>query len=230
MSHRHQFARKIRRLLLDDLRKFGISFYIDGTSFVHNTNPFVQARATKSIAWGKREGLALRCTSKGKKAGVEGRTAHFFVSIAYNKGVIACDQYFQRMNGESFSEYVWLNFPQIFAKSANSIVMRFLQDGDPVQNSALAKRAFKDVGALVFSIPPRGPNLNPIENLFHLVSKQLEKDALEMKIKYEDFGQFSKRVKDTIMNFPKNTIDKIIESMNKRVVTIIENRGQRLKH
>ena len=108
--------------------------------------------------------------------------------------------------------------------------MRFLQDGDPVQNSALAKRAFKDVGALVFSIPPRSPDLNPIENLFHLVSKQLEKDTLEMEISYEDFGQFSKRVKDTSMNFPKNTIDKIIESMNKRVVTIIENRGQRLKY
>ena len=84
--------------------------------------------------------------------------------------------------------------------------MRFLQDGDPVQNSALAKRAFKYVGALVFSIPPRSPDLNPIENLFHFVSKQLEKDALEMEIKYEDFGQFSKSVKDTIMNFPKNTI------------------------
>ena len=107
--------------------------------------------------------------------------AHFFVSIAYNKGVIACDQYFQAY-GESFSEYVRLNFPQIFAKSANSIVMRFLQDGDPVQNSALTKRAFKDVGALVFSIPPCSPDLNPIENLFHLVSKQLEKDALEMEI------------------------------------------------
>ena len=230
MPRRHQFARRIRRLLPNDFWKSGISFYIDGTSFVHKTNPFDQARATKSMAWRKRgEGLALHCTSKGKKAGVEGRTAHFFVSIAYNKGVIACDQYFQRMNGESFSEYVRLNFPQIFAKSANSIVMRFLQDGDPVQNSALAKRAFKDVGALVFSTPPRSPDLNPIENPFHLVSKQLEKDALEMEIKYEDFSQFPKRVKDTIMNFPKNTTDKIIESMNKRVVTIIESRGQRLK-
>ena len=217
MSRRHQFARKIRRqccrMISGNLGSASIQM------------------GRHLLAWRKRgEGLALPCTSKGKKAGVEGRTAHFFVSIAYNKGVIACDQYFQRMNGESFSEYVRLNFPQIFAKSANSIVMRFLQDDDPVQNSALAKRAFKDVGALVFSIPPRSPDLNPIENLFHLVSKQLEKDALEMEIKYEDLGQFSKRVKDTIMNFPKNTIDKVIESMKKRVVTIIENRGQRLKY
>ena len=140
MSRRHQFARIIRRLLPDDFWKSGISFYIDGMSFVHKPNPFDQSRATKSMAWRKRgEGLALHCTSKGKKAGVEGRTAHFFVSIAYNKGVTAYDQYFQCMNGESFSKYVRLNFPQIIPKSVNSIVMRFLQDGDTVQNSALTK-------------------------------------------------------------------------------------------
>ena len=231
LSRKYQFARKIRRRLPEDFWKNGVSFYIDGTSFVHKTNPFDQARATKSMAWRKRgEGLALNCTSKGKKAGVQGRTAHFFVSIAYNKGVIGCDQYFQRMTGESFSEYVRLHFPQIFAKSANPIAKRFLQDGDPVQNSALAKQAFKDVGAFMFSIPPRSPDLNPIENLFHLVSKQLEKDALEMEIKYENFDQFSKRVKNTMMNFSKHTIDKIIESMNKRVVTIVQNRGERLKY
>jgi hypothetical protein len=100
--------------------KTGVSFYIDGTSFVHKTNPFDQARATKSIAWRKRgEGLALNCTGKGKKAGVQDRTAHFSVSIAYRKGVIGCDQYFERMTGESFSQYVRPHFPQTFAKSAN---------------------------------------------------------------------------------------------------------------
>lgn len=98
LKRRCRFAQKIRRLLVDNFWESGISFYFDATSFVHKTNPFDQARATKSMAWRKRgEGLALNCTSKGKKAGVEGKTAHFFVSIAYGKGVIACDQYFQRL-------------------------------------------------------------------------------------------------------------------------------------
>ena len=70
---------------------------------------------------------------------------------------------------------------------------RFVQDGDPSQNSAAARRAFSQVGAFTFSIPPRSPDLNPIENLFHLVSKQLQKDALDMQITRETFAQFSDR-------------------------------------
>ena len=86
------------------------------------------------------------------------------------------------------------------------------------------------MGALKFSIPPRSPDLNPIENLFHLVSKQLEKDALDMQIKQETFAQFSARVKRTMLNFPKDVIDKIIKSMDKRVAMIIKRRGERLKY
>ena len=231
LTRRYRFACKIKRLLPNNFWKEGISFYFDGTSFVHKTNPFDQARATKSMAWRKRgEGLALNCTSKGRKAGVEGKTAHFFVSIAYGKGVISCDQYFERLTGENFAEYVRAHFPRIFEKSANPTAKRFVQDGDPCQNSAVASRALKQVGACKFSIPPRSPDLNPIENLFHLVSKQLEKDALDMHITHETFTQFSERVKRTMLNFPKDIIDNIIESMDKRVAMVLKKRGERLRY
>ena len=92
--------------------------------------------------------------------------------------MVSCEQYFHRLKGENFADYVRLRFPQIFPDSANPIAKRFLQDGDPVQNSAAARRAFQEVGAVTFAIPPRSPDLNPIENLFHLVSKQLREDAI----------------------------------------------------
>ena len=219
---RYQFACKIKRLLPAKFWKSGVSFYFDATSFVHKTNPFDQAQATKTMAWRKRgKGLALNCTSKGKKAGVEGKTAHLFVSMAYNKGVIACDQFFEHLTGQKFADYVREDFPQIFSKRANSIGKHFLRDGDPVQNSAAAKRAL---------ILGRSPDLNTIENLFHLVSRQLEKDALDMEIASENFEQFSARVKMTMENFPIATIDNIITSMHKRVAMIIKKRGERLKY
>ena len=231
LRRRYQFACKIKRLLPSNFWERGVSFYFDATSFVHKTNPFDQARATKTMAWRKKgEGLALNCTSKGKKAGVEGKTAHFFVSIAYGEGVIACDQFFERLTGEKFADYVREQFPQIFSKSANSVGKYFLQDGDPVQNSAAAKRAFREVDAMMFSIPARSPDLNPIENLFHLVSRQLEKDALDMEITSENFEQFSARVKKTMKHFPITTIDNIIKSMGNRVATIIKKRGERLRY
>lgn len=229
---RLQFARKlVRNGLRDEFWKKHISFYFDGVSFVHKTHPFDQARTTKTMAWRKRtEGLELFCTTKGKKAGVEGRVAKFFVSIAYGKGVISCDQYLERLNGPMFAKFVKARFPEIFKISANPRTTRFLQDGDPSQNCAVARKAFGEIGALRFKIPARSPDLNPIENLFHLVSVKLEKDALSEHILSETFEEFSERVRRTLMNFSTLTIDKLIASMDKRILMIIKNRGRRLKY
>ena len=54
LERRYQFACKIKRLLPAKFWESGVSFYIDATSFVHKTNPFDQARATKTKAWIKR--------------------------------------------------------------------------------------------------------------------------------------------------------------------------------
>ena len=47
----------------------------------------------------------------------------------------------------------------------------FVQDGDPSQNSKAAKTALDKIGVVQFSIPPRNPDLNPIENVLNLVEK-----------------------------------------------------------
>ena len=78
----------------------------------------------------------------------------------------------------------------------------------------------------MFSIPPRSTDINPTENFFHLVKKQLNRDALEQSITQESDRQFSDRVKETILSFPVATIDNIIESMDKRMNMIIKKRGR----
>ena len=47
-----------------------------------------------------------------------------------------------------------------------------------------------DVGCCMFEIPARSPDLNPIENIFHLVCANLQKDALTKEIKKETFWNF----------------------------------------
>ena len=88
----------------------------------------------------------------------------------------------------------------------------------------------EEVGALLFRIPARSPDCNPIENVFNLVNVQLEKEALQKHITRENFDEFSKRVKRTIKNFPAHIIDKTIESMPKRMHQIVKKRGGRLKY
>ena len=86
------------------------------------------------------------------------------------------------------------------------------------------------VGAKKFSIPPRNPDLNPTENIFHQVKCKLGDDALERNIVKENFDQISKRVKETIESLPNKVIDRTIASMDKRIQQIIKSKGQRTRH
>ena len=56
----------------------------------------------------------------------------------------------------------------------------FVQDDDPSQNSKVAKAAMKSCIFLLHQIPARSPDLNPIENVFHIVKKDLQTDTVEV--------------------------------------------------
>ena len=88
----------------------------------------------------------------------------------------------------------------------------------------------KSIRAKLLSIPPRSPDINPIENLFHLIKRQLNNDAITRNMTKETFEEFAARVKHTIINFDKIQIDKIIKSMSKRIEMIVCKKGNRIKY
>ena len=81
-----------------------------------------------------------------------------------------------------------------------------------------------------FVLYPTSPDINPIENLFNQVGRKLTKDALQHQITDESFEQFSERVKRTLEAYPYGVIDKIIESMNKRMGLVNKAKGQCVKY
>ena len=227
---RLSFARKVIRNYDESLWTEGISFYLDGKSFVHKTNPLDQARAPSARVWRKKnDGLRRNCTRRGNKAGVGSRTAHFFISISYGKWVIACDPY-EKLDGETYTRYVDNRFPELFRRSCAQEGNIFLQDGDPSQNSAVARQIMSDRGMIMFGIPPRSPDCNPIENFSGMIEKKLTEDAINHKITYESFEEFVDRVTTTMFNFPAERIDKIIESMPSRMHKLAQNGGERVNY
>jgi len=207
-----------------------VAMYLDGTSFAYKGNPHDQARSPRSMAWRKRsEGLALNCTSKGKKTGTGGKTAAFMVGIAYDAGVVLCEQYHDRLNGKKFGDLARRHFPGAF-ENFHTDSKVFLQDGCPIQNSAEAKKAFKEIGAEIFSIPARSPDVNPIENFFGMVDRELTQEALHKVITRETFQEFSDRVKRTMKRIPVEYINNTIKSMNKRLEDIVKSKGLRIKY
>ena len=106
-----------------------------------------------------------------------------------------------------------------------------MQDGDPSQNSSLARSAWQEIGAQLMSLPPRSGDIHCIESIFHIVKNNLWDDALKKNITYEQvFPDFCKRVEDTIRSPDKKIIDKMIETMQKRIELVIQRKGQRTKY
>ncbi len=134
------------------------------------------------------------------------------------------------MNGKVFADCVTNAFPRMFRKARKGRKRIFLQDGDPSQNSAKAKAAMNSIHCTLLKIPPRSPDLNPIENIFKVVGDTLHRDAITMRLKRETLKEFETRVTNTINSISTVLINKVIESMNTRIRLIKENGGERTKY
>ena len=94
-----------------------------------------------------------------------------------------------------FSQFVRDRFSHFFNKGNNQKGKLFLQDEDPPpRNCKISQEAMNKIPYRLFMMPPRSPDLNPIENIFHLVGVFLRKDAIMKKIKRETYKQFCNRV------------------------------------
>ena len=225
---RVQFSKQIIEHYDEDIWTKDICFFFDGKGFVHKTNPADQAKAPRGLVW-RKKGEGLKLTAKGSKAGNGGSVANFFVAISYGKGVCFCKTY-EKLNGKLFAQFVLDNFQEIFASSCNPAGNLFVQDNDPSQNCKADKVACEKINAVQFSIPPRSPDFNPIENVFNLVSKQLGEDAIEKNITHESYEEYVMRVVNTLKSFPIETIDNIIRSMPDRMRQAVDCGGHRLKY
>ena len=84
-------------------------------------------------------------------------------------------------------------------------------DNDPSQMSAKARAVFAELGYTMQKIPPRSPGLNPIENVFHLVRKRLQREAREKNITNQSWDVFKQSVQYHIWSMSKEVIDKTID-------------------
>ena len=186
-----QFAKKMKRDYPLHVWTNSVAFYLDGVSYYHKINPSDQARAPSGCVWRKHsEGLRQGCTSKGSKEGSGGCVVRLIVAISYGKGVIECQPY-EDLNSETFAIFVDEKFDSMFLRAGKNGSRLFLQDNAPNQNSSLVNRVLHRKRAIQLRITPQSPDINPIENFFHLVKKELRRQALEQNITHETFDEFS---------------------------------------
>lgn len=229
LKKQRKFARPMLKKPGDYWTKH-VAFYLDGVSFVYKRNPLSDAAKPKGRVWRKRnEGLKL--TTKGTKELPAGKRLHLIVVICYGHGVICAEPY-ERMSGTYFARFIRRHFHILFeiAGKGENDSRSFVMDNDPSQTSAKAKRALRSVKATMQVIPARSPDLNPIENVFHTVRKQLDAEVKQKNINRETWDQFVDRVKRNIWSVSKEYIDKTIASMPHRIKSVCKGNGHRTKY
>ena len=151
------------------------------------------------------------------------------VAISYDKGVICCEPY-EHMTGSYFATFVDEHFHRLFDLAGKGDRRLWMQDGDPSQNSALAKAAIERVNSTVIKLPPRSADLHVIENVFAIINRQLRKQAKDRKIRCETFEEFKARVINTFFTVPVITVNRLIDSIPKRMDSVIRKRGDRINY
>ena len=54
----------------------------------------------------------------------------------------------------------------------------------------MSREVMENVGCRLFKIPARSPELNLIENVFHLIDKKLKEDPVSRNLTKKTFRQF----------------------------------------
>lgn len=232
LKRRVKFVKRMREQYREDVWTKDIAFYLDGVSLAHKTNPAEAGRAPKGRIWRRRgEGIAFGCTAKGQKEGTGGKLVKLVVAISYNEGVILCQPY-EKLNGAYFASLISRKFNTVFDRANKNGSRLWVQDGDPSQNSAAARRAMRECHCenTLIRLAPRSPDINPIENVFHILRNKLRQDAITQDISKETYTKFQERVIHTVQHISVETINKTIASMPKRLTEILKRKGGRIKY
>lgn len=117
-----------------------------------------------------------------------------------------------------------------FAKDLPNYKLNYVvwQDNAPHHVSILSQKFFYDQKIYLLRCPPSSPDLNPIENLWGMIQKELNKYLSKNQTISED--DLFKQVKRISNNISIEIINKLIDKMNKRVDATIANKGKSTKY
>ena len=100
-------------------------------------------------------GKGLELAAKGSTDLQGGNICRFVVGMSFGAGAVVVEEH-TKMNGQYFSEFIETTLHRAHinhAAEAEKEKLLFLQDNDPIQNSAKAAESLKAIGAEVLKIP-----------------------------------------------------------------------------
>ena len=140
-------------------------------------------------------------------------------------GVIGRDyRYLARLDGYVTAE----TYQRAIITPARSVPARalFMQDGAAVHTAKATLKMFEEVGVnLLAPWPPCSPDLNPIENMWAIVSREVEK-----RMPLNEGDDLWRIVKQCWDRIPVSTVNRLVASFPGRVKKLVTQKGETVQN
>ena len=100
----------------------------------------------------------------------------------------------------------------------------FLQDNAPTHKSDKVKEVLHNAGITALDFPPYSPDLNPIENLWSILQRRVEKQTAETIEELQDL------VVDEWNNIEQKQLQELASSMPRRCAAVVAANGWHTKY
>jgi len=100
----------------------------------------------------------------------------------------------------------------------------FQQDNDPKHTSGKAKEFFRDFKVLILEWPSNSPDINPIENLWSIIKRQVEKR------KPKNLNELETFMNEEWLKIDPQILINLVNSMKDRLIAIIQANGERINY
>lgn len=112
-----------------------------------------------------------------------------------------------------------------YASEEMPIIWRFQQDNDPKHSATVTKTWLRNEGIRVLEWPSQSPDLNPIENLWGIVKRELSKMP-----KATNKMDLWRKVLQIWQTIPKEQCERLVDSMPRRCAAVVQNRGSTINY
>ena len=102
----------------------------------------------------------------------------------------------------------------------------FQQDNAAIHTARVTKEWFSQHSVSVMKWPARSPDLNPIENLWGMMARDVYKDGKQ----YDTKNDLKNAIYDAWDKFSRETAVKLRDSMCNRCISVIERRGLKIDY
>jgi transposase len=130
-----------------------------------------------------------------------------------------------RMNSGKYQELLRLQLLPV-AHNIGGQNWIFQQDNASIHCSRSTKNWFSVQNIRILDWPSRSPDLNPIENLWGIIVRDIYKNGRQ----FNSVPELKTAIKQSWLNIPDETREKLVESMSKRIYDVIYNRGGHTKY